>query len=140
MGSLTDVTKRGGSGGGGGGSSSAQWEPPPQGERSKGAKGEKGDKQGKNGPRFDSQGNFVANHGGTPLCFAYQTGECTEVTMVNNVPRCSCDTSRAHQCARCLGSHPAKPKDGTACVVPPPQKTIRRDSWGKGRGKGGKKD
>jgi len=103
MGLLTDVTKRGGSGGGGGGSSSAQWEPPPQGERSKRAKSKKGDKQGKNGPRFDSRGNFVANHGGTPLCFAYQTGECTEITVVGNVPRCSRDTSRAHQCARCLG-------------------------------------
>jgi len=139
IGSLTDVSKRGGSGGGGGSSSSAAWEPPPQAERSKGAKGKKGDKQGKNGPRFDSQGNFVTNRGGTPLCFAYQTGECTEVTMVNNVPRCSRDTSRAHQCARCLGSHPAKPKEGTACAVPPSQKTIRRDSWGKSRGKGGKK-
>jgi len=77
--------------------------------------------------------------GGTPLCFAFQTGECTEVTMVNNGPRCSRNTSRALQCARCLGSHPAKPKDGTACVVPPPQKTIRRESWGKSRGKGGEK-
>ena len=130
------------SAGSGGGSSSQHWDdlppPPPKGDRQKGA-GKKGDKGGGGGgPRFDSQGNFVTNRGGNPICFAYQTGECTETTLVNNAPRCAKDSSRVHQCSRCLGSHPSKPKEGAACAVPASQKTIRRQTWGKPGKQGGK--
>ncbi len=46
-------------------------------------------------------GNWTTNRRGAPLCSKFQLGECT-------VLPCPVNARNAHQCARCLGSHPAK--------------------------------
>ena len=54
--------------------------------------------------RFYSRGpdgNWTTNRKGAQLCGKFQLGEC-------NVLPCPVNSRNAHQCARCLGNHPAK--------------------------------
>jgi len=110
-----------------------QQQPQPKG-RDKGGQGK--DRSRSNPERRDSNGMYLTNRKGTPLCAAYQTGDCTEMVRKGGAPVCARDPGRLHQCAKCLGAHPSNPKDGQQCRAPDSNKTIRAKTWKGGRGGG----
>ena len=74
-------------------------------------------------------GKYVKNRAGTPLCSAFQTGNCPN----GQGGRCSRDDSLAHQCNGCL----SRDHGGHVCTASSAPKT--RDGKGsKGKGKGKK--
>jgi len=89
----------------------------------------------------NNDGEFASNRRGVQLCQEFQTGDCTEITRVNGAPMCAKDSSKVHQCAKCFGLHPARPKDGPPCKQPESNKQKKRDFgyFPKGRGKGGRR-
>eukprot|EP00971_Amphidinium_carterae_P182939 3630282-Amphidinium_carterae.1 len=52
-------------------------------------------------------GTYRKNRSGTTLCSDYQEGNC-----VDRPGRCPKNSDWAHQCAKCLGNHPAKSCSG----------------------------
>jgi len=122
--------------GGGSASSGDVWVPPQQ---NKGRdKGGGKDRSRSAAERRDANGLYLMNRRGTPLCAAFQSGDCVDITKKGGAPMCVRDSSRIHQCAKCLGAHPANPKDGPACAVPDSNKTLGKGfgkTCGKGRGK-----
>ena len=66
--------------------------------------------------KLDANGKFIANRKGAPLCHDYQTGKCTESSLVNGWPMCARNPRLAHQCANCLGQHPSAPEGGAPCA------------------------
>ena len=77
-------------------------------------------------------GQYRSNRTGHQLCADYNAGKCTSTVQGS---WCGTHQNKAHQCARCLGTHPL-----TTCPhTEPPQpgwiKNAER-SKGKGRGKG----
>jgi len=89
----------------------------------------------------NNDGEFSSNRRGIQLCQEFQTGDCTEITRVNGAPMCAKDSSKVHQCARCFGLHPARPKDGQPCKQPESNKQKKRDFgyFPKGKGKGARR-
>ena len=78
-------------------------------------------------------GKYQLNRTGYRLCSEYQEGNCTGTVGGTWCPR---SPDLAHQCARCLGSHPMSrcPHDA------PPSVGLGANRKGKGKGKGkGKK-
>eukprot|EP00971_Amphidinium_carterae_P051061 1005353-Amphidinium_carterae.1 len=65
-------------------------------------------------------GTFRKNRSGTTLCTDYQDGTC-----LDRPGRCPKNSELAHQCSKCLGSHPAKSCSGRST-----------SSSGKGKGSG----
>ena len=77
---------------------------------------------------------YTSNRSGTPLCRAYQDGSCKEHVNVHGLPMCARNKSLAHQCAKCLGKHPAYPQGGEACGAKESNRTL---AVGRGKGRGG---
>ena len=76
-------------------------------------------------------GQYRSNRTGHPFCSDYNSGKCTSTVQGS---WCGVHQSKAHQCARCLGTHPM-----TSCphTEPPQPGWIKSDrSKGKSRGKG----
>ena len=73
-------------------------------------------------------GMYTHNRKGIELCKLYQTGECTEKDRFGN---CSRNSSRKHQCAKCLSENHGSAK----CTVDGPKPPRVNHSRGKGKGK-----
>ena len=117
-------------------------EPPPPGGGGGGGKRKKGDRDTSQGSRRGQDGLYTTNRSGTWLCRAYQDGSCKEHAMVSGLPMCARNKKLAHQCAKCLGRHPANPAGGEACSAQDSNKTlaIQMGKGGsKGRGRGGRR-
>ena len=82
-------------------------------------------------------GKYTANRTGYSICSAYNSGECKDT--IQGV-WCAKSHNMAHQCDRCLGSHPSTRCPHNEMPVPGFIKNKGKGGSGgkKGRGKGGK--
>ena len=79
-----------------------------------------------------ADGAYKSNRTGYPLCSAFNEGSCTSTVQGS---WCGTNRDHAHQCSRCLGSHPV-----TRCPhTEAPVVGWVKDKPGKGKGKGGRK-
>ena len=114
--------------------------PPPRGDG--GGKRKKAERDISQGSRRGPDGLYTTNRSGTQLCRSYQDGSCKEHAMVSGLPMCARNKRLAHQCAKCLGRHPANPAGGEACSTRDSNKTIaiqQGKGTGKSRGKGNRR-
>ena len=85
-------------------------------------------------PRQHNPGNnglLSTNRAGTHLCDGFQAGTCFELAPGMQGFRCGKDSSKSHQCAKCLS-----PDHGAQACNKPPAK--QPNDFGKGNGKSGK--
>ena len=85
----------------------------------------------KNQHNVSATGSMTTNRGGAPLCSGFQDGSCTWTVAGN---RCGYDSSKMHQCARCL--HPKHGAHSPAECTAPPASAKGGKGRGKGKGKG----
>ena len=79
-----------------------------------------------------SEGAYKTNRTGYPLCAGFNDGTCANTVLGS---WCGANRDQAHQCSRCLGSHPV-----TRCPhTEAPVVGWVKDKPGKGKGKGGRK-